>query len=557
MGCGAAAASLPAPAQRDNGEASPARSQGSDIIGAKTALTVADPLSRNNDQAAHVWPVVLKSILPETGAQPIVSDLESERSTEAWNQVVVLSPTCDDAADTPGELKSFIDSKQDKATYGSSSNSIGTTSLSSKRDDQPLLEEDDQSIGTITRMELRAVSIGASSRCSKRDSNSSENGSDESPTSTVATNYLGNGAPSPSTSLTNSTMMSSPSPSCSAGQSKQFAALIKAVSNGDLNEVVRILQNSDPALPNLRQRGTRALHEACKHGHLPIVVELLSSRAEVNAPNRSGCSPLHLAMLCKEKLAAGEIMRCLVSTSAHVNAVNGRMDTPLHYATYCKPSSGSKDVLISLLAQRAMVNTRNKSADTPLINAALHDDSEAVKMLLKAKADICHRNCKDRSAQDIAREAGCTQALHVLREIHDLLDRVTAAGAEGAVSANAAVNVELGRQALLAECYENVAVSAVADMDAASRTRLAEQAISMLHQALANKPEPPQDASPSQQFLQALLRLRLVSRSSSGAAFLNAAGVPEMMDSIEMQVKDHHIGRKELDDLKASLHATE
>merc|ERR1719440_490862 len=66
--------------------------------------------------------------------------------------------------------------------------------------------------------------------------------------------------------------------------------------------------------------------------------------------------------------------------------------------------------------------------DSPLINAAQHDFPEALKALLKARADVCHRNSTEKTAQDVARASNCNGALRVLNKIHDLLEKCTMAG---------------------------------------------------------------------------------------------------------------------------------
>merc|ERR1712070_224767 len=92
------------------------------------------------------------------------------------------------------------------------------------------------------------------------------------------------------------------------------------------------------------------------------------------------------------------------------------MDTPLHYATYCPSSPGSPDVVKCLLTCRASVNAKNKNADSPLMNAALHNNVDAAKVLLEHRADMNQSNSSERTAKDFASVAGCTEVLNLLEQ---------------------------------------------------------------------------------------------------------------------------------------------
>ena len=68
-----------------------------------------------------------------------------------------------------------------------------------------------------------------------------------------------------------------------------------AAARGDL-ERVRSLVKAAPQSINLRDRGTTALHEAVRGGHLEVVKLLVTSGAHVNTTDFSGLTPLKLAL---------------------------------------------------------------------------------------------------------------------------------------------------------------------------------------------------------------------------------------------------------------------
>ncbi len=68
-----------------------------------------------------------------------------------------------------------------------------------------------------------------------------------------------------------------------------------AAGRGDVEKVLSLL-TSNPALVNVREAGTTALHEATRAGQLSMVKLLVSRGANVNATDFSGLTPLKLAL---------------------------------------------------------------------------------------------------------------------------------------------------------------------------------------------------------------------------------------------------------------------
>jgi ankyrin repeat protein len=89
---------------------------------------------------------------------------------------------------------------------------------------------------------------------------------------------------------------------------------------------------------------------------------LLANRADVNAKNNDGWTPLYTAAETGHK----DVVELLLANRADVNAKDNGSRTPLHAAA----ESGHKDVVELLLANGAEVNAKANNGWTPLKEAA-------------------------------------------------------------------------------------------------------------------------------------------------------------------------------------------
>ena len=122
---------------------------------------------------------------------------------------------------------------------------------------------------------------------------------------------------------------------------------------------------------------------------LPIVKTLIAAKADVNAKDNMGNTPLHLAAI----VGYSTIAEALISAGADVNAQDQSKFTPLHFASL----SGRLKILEMLLKAGADVKLRTDEENdrgTPLLMAAYRtslydklDFFEGVKLLLQAGAD--------------------------------------------------------------------------------------------------------------------------------------------------------------------------
>ena len=157
-----------------------------------------------------------------------------------------------------------------------------------------------------------------------------------------------------------------------------------AAGSGDLAKVKTLLKGKPDLVSSRNDSGQTPLHYAA-HGHKDVAELLLVDKAEVDARDKAGYTPLYVAAQEGHK----DVAELLLAYKADVNARANDGDTPLHMAVY----KGHRDVAELLLANNADVNAKdNKEGFTPLHFAAGMGHKDLVELLLTYNADV---NAKD------------------------------------------------------------------------------------------------------------------------------------------------------------------
>jgi ankyrin repeat protein len=139
-----------------------------------------------------------------------------------------------------------------------------------------------------------------------------------------------------------------------------------------------IRQRAEVNAPDVE--GMTPLQWAAHHGALDTVRTLLAAGAKPNVANRYGVTPLHEAAT----IAHAGIVNALLKAGADSNAVYGDGETPLMIAS----RTGNPDVVKSLLESGAAVNAVEKfRGQTALMLAANENHAQTVKLLLAAGAN--------------------------------------------------------------------------------------------------------------------------------------------------------------------------
>ena len=186
-----------------------------------------------------------------------------------------------------------------------------------------------------------------------------------------------------------------------APSAAEFDAFREAVNGGELDAVRAMLQKN-PALATAKDsHGETALHSAILGGTKEMVELLLTNKADVNAANDRGHTPLHNAAM--SPLTSREMAVLLIERKADVNARDRKEETPLHAAA----NNGSINVAEVLIGRVADVDAKDKYGNTPLHWAAtayqgrsrdegsgedLEAWKEVIKLLLDHKADANAKN---------------------------------------------------------------------------------------------------------------------------------------------------------------------
>lgn len=131
------------------------------------------------------------------------------------------------------------------------------------------------------------------------------------------------------------------------------------------------------------------IHMAAEMGVSRQVKRFLDKGIDINAKNKEGETPLHLAMFYGGK----SLVEFLITNGAQVNAKANNGETPLHIAAH----GNDVEMITILLKYGADINAQDNFGDTPLREAARRGCTAAVEYLIKNGADVNIKNKRNQT----------------------------------------------------------------------------------------------------------------------------------------------------------------
>jgi ankyrin repeat protein len=170
---------------------------------------------------------------------------------------------------------------------------------------------------------------------------------------------------------------------------------------------VQALLNGRADVNAAQPDGATPLHWAAHWDDLSTVDRLIRAGADVNRANANGVTPLSLA--CEN--AGGAVVKRLLAAGADANVALATGETPLMTAA----RTGSAEAVAALLAHGAAVNAREKTrGQTALMWAAAQAHSAATKLLVEHGADVHARSAGGFTALLFAARAGDVESASAL-----------------------------------------------------------------------------------------------------------------------------------------------
>lgn len=148
-------------------------------------------------------------------------------------------------------------------------------------------------------------------------------------------------------------------------------------------------KNEQPARKSAQDgSGATPLHEAVRYGSTDVVTILLEAKADTNARDNMGKTPILLAMPSEK---APELYNQLIGYGADVQIKDTYGDTVLHMATM---TNVSVDTLGILTRAGADINSRNKDGIAPLALAIDLNNDEHIRFYAERGCDINSKDTK-------------------------------------------------------------------------------------------------------------------------------------------------------------------
>jgi len=175
----------------------------------------------------------------------------------------------------------------------------------------------------------------------------------------------------------------------------------------DKTPVAKQIDNQNPFPQTKEYLLNWELYIALYYGHIEIAEFLIGKGANINAINKDGDTPLHIAV----KEGNKKIAKFLLNQDANINinAINKDGDTLLHIAV----KEGNKKIAKFLLNQGADINAANKDGDRPLHIASKDKVSlKTLDILLKYHPDPLIKNTLNNTPIECRTKINIKNRLH-------------------------------------------------------------------------------------------------------------------------------------------------
>ncbi|KAL6462942.1 hypothetical protein MHYP_G00293640 [Metynnis hypsauchen] len=178
---------------------------------------------------------------------------------------------------------------------------------------------------------------------------------------------------------------------------------------GTISALECLSQKEPELLKSRDEDGAGLLHHATANGNLEVIRLIVTTVGpeELNAQDDQGQTPLHWAVEKNQE----ESCSLLLELGADPNILSMALMSPLHLAI-----SRECNNLVQLLVSsgRVDVNLEGDLGNTPVMMACSHNNCQALHILFKCGAKLCHQNKLGHYAIHTVAFAGAKDAMEVI-----------------------------------------------------------------------------------------------------------------------------------------------